>query len=254
MNLSLLTYNCHLFGDSFIFNMLDLHYLDVIRCRKILYNLYISDINIICLQEVWSKNLCDIIIDTMEDKYNFYKPNEYSGLLILSKFKILESNFEPFKNKSFPDSIVTKGFGYITVLYNNELIDIFFSHTQAMYSNEINKIAIQNILQMKKKIDKSSNKKIICGDLNLESDIIKEILSDFSLSKTNNSCSKKNILFNKFQNGNIESNLDYILYDKSFTLDTTICNSELLINNRKYNFKINDIDCSDHYPLYTKFK
>ena len=254
MSLSILSYNCHLFGNFFIYQYLDLYYYDEIRCNKIIFNLLNSDLDIICLQEVWSDKLLSFIISKMKNKYFFFRPNVNCGLIIFSKYKITLSYFKKFKNSEFPDSLVSKGFGMITILFQNKYIDIYFTHTQAIYSNKLNKIAIKNLHEIYNRVKKSKNKRIICGDLNINMNIVKNIFKNFNFSNINNSCSISNTLFSKFQKDCCEGKLDYILFDNSFQLEESLCCYNIRTNNNNLIFKINNIDCSDHYPLYSKFK
>jgi len=192
----------------------------------------------------------------MKKRYYYYKPDKYCGLLILSKFKILHTYFELFNDSNFPDNLTNKGFGSITINVCdnniNNLIDIFFTHTQSVYNDNDCSNTIKNILQMKRKIDMTKNKKIICGDLNMSLDKIKYIFPNLSCSNLDLSSKNDNYLFQKFQNDNKSTKLDYILYDNNFKLLESCCGNSIVIDKIKIDFKIDYLDLSDHYPIYSE--
>lgn len=247
MNLSVFTYNSHLFGNWYMYKFFRLEFLDNTRFKKIIFNLYSANIDIICLQEVWSDKFLNVITKTFGDRYNIYNPNKYSGLVILSKYEILNSYFEKFNENQYSDSLVNKGFGFITIKHKLKLIDIFFTHTHSSYD-----LTLKNIFQMKNKINLSNNSIIICGDLNLEPKVINEIFPNYKINNYNITCSNNNILFKKFQKDSKNCKLDYILTDKSLKKKYSESGPEIIINNKKFSFKVNNIDCSDHYPVYVE--
>ena len=69
MNISLLTYNCHLFGKYFC--LCKLNYNDKLRCRKIINLIEECNVDIVCLQEVWSHKLSNYIINELAFIYDF---------------------------------------------------------------------------------------------------------------------------------------------------------------------------------------
>lgn len=250
MTLSVFSYNTHLFGNWYMYKFLNLEYLDSVRFKKIIFNLYSSNIDVICLQEVWCDNFIKVIKDTFGDRYTIYNPKKYSGLIVLSKYKIINSYFEKFNDIQYPDSLANKGFGFITIEHKLRLIDIYFTHTQASYKDSFNNITLKNIYQMKDKLKLSNNSVIICGDLNLEPNMIDEIFPTFKINDYKNTCCNSNILFKRFQKNCKDCKLDYILTDKSFKKIYSGSGPEIIIDNKKFSFKVNNIDCSDHYPVF----
>ena len=69
-----------------------------------------------------------------------------------------------------------------------------------------------------------------------------------------NTCSNSNFLFRKFQKNSKDCKLDYILSDKNLKKIYSGTGPDLIIDNKKFSFKVNNIDCSDHYPIYSIFK
>ena len=91
--------------------------------------------DIILLQEVFSNYSRDILkIFFKKNNYNIIlSPNTYlylnGGLLIASKYKIIESDYYSYKNYFGEDSLSYKGILYAQIIKNNKVINIFNTHT-----------------------------------------------------------------------------------------------------------------------------
>jgi endonuclease/exonuclease/phosphatase family metal-dependent hydrolase len=106
----------------------------------------LDNYDIICLQEVFDL-LNDrkerIIQGAIERGLHYYatspRPSFFSkelidgGLLVLSRFPIVETDFYGFGNGTLPDLLTYKGVLYCKILINSEPIHVFTTHTQASY-------------------------------------------------------------------------------------------------------------------------
>lgn len=105
-----------------------------------------KDFDIICLQEMYG--LFNIrkekMIKNAVDSGFFYyceapRPSFYSkhlidgGLLIVSRFPIIESKFERFDHGALSDSICSKGVLFAKIQIKNSFIGLFAVHFQASY-------------------------------------------------------------------------------------------------------------------------
>ena len=91
--------------------------------------------DIILLQEVFSSYSRDILKTFLKkNNYNIIlSPNTYlylnGGLLIASKYKIIDSDYYSYKNYFGEDSLSYKGILYAQIIINNKIINIFNTHT-----------------------------------------------------------------------------------------------------------------------------
>ena len=244
--ISILTYNCHLFGESYLCRMLGLTHKDVLRCETIIQKIKALDPDIVCLQEIWFSKIYKMFVSQFKDSHNIYRPPGFSGLLFISKYAIVSTYFKRYNVSAFPDNIMSKGFGLVTIQKtpNDQLIDVFFTHAQAGNVN----ISIKNMNQMKSMIKLSKNPKLIVGDFNLYPPIVKVIFNTLILSGNQFTCCKKNSMFRKYEcvRGNKDKKLDYVLYDSNLTKMLSLTGDKI----KNVIFKDNDMDLSDHYPLY----
>ena len=100
-------------------------------------------IDIICLQEVWEKNIYDLIIKNLNDLNLFhtfpptskkYCVGEHSGLLIISKYPIILSDFEIYDKLNFTCLMTNKGIQYVTIKVNNDYISLINTHLQSSFN------------------------------------------------------------------------------------------------------------------------
>jgi len=148
--------------------------------------------NIICLQEIFlpfssrRKTLIELA-----RKFGFKystespKPNFFSkffcdgGLLVLSKFPIMYTEFRKYPEGIGPDYIVEKGVIYTKIKVHDKILHLFSTHTQASYSSDpkyfllhveqffcLRKFMIE---MLKKNEYKKDDMTLIMGDFNVDS-------------------------------------------------------------------------------------
>lgn len=67
--------------------------------------------------------------------------NTDSGLLTMSRFPILESEFQPYTYGVFSDSVSNKGVLYTKILIKDMVLHLFNTHMQASYiSTDLNEV------------------------------------------------------------------------------------------------------------------
>lgn len=150
----------------------------------------------ICLQEIFDKTCIDIIKKAMSSYNIIYdtkgpKSAINSGLMILSKYPLVDYGFHEFKSKCGEDRLSCKGFIYGVYKYNDEHIIIYNTHLNNdtpifnLYSNSTEVIHNQ-LTQLFIHIYKSSkvcNNIIVGGDFNSEPYFIGSFLNTFYATK-----------------------------------------------------------------------
>ena len=141
----LLSYNIFLRPPPIKNNISD--YKDA-RCQEFLQ--YINDYDIICLQEVFgflNKRKHKIVKTCFKSGFHFYassiSPSFFStflvdgGLLTLSKFPIVATEFVTYKYCILTDSLSNKGVLYTKILIKDQVLHLFNTHTQASYMGKL---------------------------------------------------------------------------------------------------------------------
>lgn len=153
------------------------------------YFLYRYDI--ICLQEVFgalSNRRKRLIEKAYELKFRYIvespEPPLMSGcildcgLLILSKYPVLEHDFFPYQESVHPDRSTYKGLLYAKLQINNSIIHLFTSHLQSKHpTNSSSKYMqyrltrrtqLQEVSEIVRSKVKPGESAIIAGDLNVD--------------------------------------------------------------------------------------
>lgn len=159
---------------------------------QILIEEVLNSFDIICLQEVFStlsfrKGL--IISEAQKQGFSYSHsspfPNPFNGhftdggLLILSRFPILETDQITYENSTGPDRLSSKGAIYSKLKINHTLFHVFTTHLQSSYytnkySDFLNYRIIRRrqLKQLKSFIDSKVGRKyepvIIAGDFNVD--------------------------------------------------------------------------------------
>mmetsp|Transcript_15989 Transcript_15989/g.23169 ORF Transcript_15989/g.23169 Transcript_15989/m.23169 type:complete len:317 (-) Transcript_15989:80-1030(-) len=101
------------------------------------------------------------------------------GLLILSKYRILNQEFLPFEHEVFPDSVAYKGILYAKILIQGKNLHLFTTHLQSKHptSNpdkylEYREVRRAQVVQLREFIDSkigdSNEPVVVAGDLNID--------------------------------------------------------------------------------------
>lgn len=233
---------------SYNINGLFAHYnhTNYVHISKYIRNLFLNeDVDIICLQELWEKNIYDLIINNLQDLNLFisqpptnlkYCIGEHSGLLTISKYPIILSDFEKYEKLNFTCAMTNKGFQYIVIKINNDYIPLINTHLQSS-SNKWNlqyqNVVVNQINLIKDYLIKFNIKNcIILGDLNLKENFMNTFLNNNSEFDT--PYDYKNLI--TFPSDN--ELLDYFLFYND------------IFNDKICDFKIhNNIFYSDHFPI-----
>jgi len=109
----------------------------------------LKDFDIICLQEMFgflNKRKHKLIRCATKAGFLFYadssSPSFFTsfvvdgGLLVLSRFPLLASEFKPYPYGIFSDSLAQKGVLYTKIQVKDEILHMFCTHTQASYFGE----------------------------------------------------------------------------------------------------------------------
>jgi endonuclease/exonuclease/phosphatase family metal-dependent hydrolase len=139
--------------------------------------------DVVALQEVWMKSDQERIIKNSGFPYHVSFSRRFrlfgAGLIVLSRYPIIESDFHTFAVKGFPhrltegDFHASKGVGYVLIDSPAGKIPVFVTHLIAKYSRrneiDINRVfRIAQILELVFYIRRKATPGsfILCGDLN----------------------------------------------------------------------------------------
>ncbi|XP_075255058.1 sphingomyelin phosphodiesterase 2-like isoform X2 [Convolutriloba macropyga] len=158
------------------------------RIRDICNNILMNDYDIVCLQEIWMRNHKDAIMSQLQSKYpqHAWFPSGFlpgSGLLTMSKFKMVSSFFHRFvlEDKMFPfgslDSICGKGCGVSLLEVDGFIVTLINTHPQSEQDSTDSKDAVRlhqlwEIGQLARHFWTLSDLVVVCGDLNATPDFL----------------------------------------------------------------------------------
>ena len=133
-----------------------------------------SDHDVVCLQETFHKRARKKIIEALKNKYPFYKRANKnslfkvsSGLMIFSKYPIVEHYFEKYKEKTSIERYAKKGLQRVIIeLSPGEKIQVFNTHLQAKSNDKCKEVRKTQVLQIKNQI-LPNYPTIFCGDFNI---------------------------------------------------------------------------------------
>jgi exonuclease III len=220
------------------------------RIEEIIDLLIKNDADVICLQEVFDIKIKNRIAQELL-KYDFhYKPSNSmfclsSGLMILSKYRIISKGFEAYNNYSGEDSLTEKGILYITIKINNTVYTILNTHLNANAIFSLYRRCVRTrekqmhqLLEFIKNRDANRDNIILCGDFNIDLYDYQNMFNKlnniykFNISSINFINNTKLITFSKSN-----KQLDYIFY---------FYNTPKHIS---FNYELIKSDLSDHYPI-----
>ncbi len=249
----------------------------------------INSYDIIVFQEILYKPSRDYLIDKLKHKkfiYNHYfshgpgflftKNYSGTGLLVISKYPIIETIYKKYSINGKPhkilhsDYMIDKGVGLCYIQFNNIIINLYVTHLHANYVdkwhllNKYDEYKYHRIAQLFElsqfiKITKNNNFNILCGDLNCDEltkykNIYLPVTSILKYISNMNDCMYeiyKNKLYkypNKFStftnynnNNYPPQRLDYIFYNS---------NKYKLLHSKLINFN----NLSDHIGVESVFK
>jgi endonuclease/exonuclease/phosphatase family metal-dependent hydrolase len=187
-------------------------------------NNYLKDFDIVCLQEMFGvftfrcHNLIKIA-KKMGFKYSVVPSNPSlsskklidSGLVILSRYNILEHKFIPYKDSIYVDKYAEKGFQHCKISINGYIIDLINTHIQASYKIDDDigdRVKFLQIEQLGKYIEKCNNP-LVCGDMNCDGNNDK-----YGLLLKLLKFKQKNDLIRLFSKSKIRPFTTYCMYDK----------------------------------------
>ena len=188
---------------------------------NIIETLHYFKADFICLQEMFDNKCIEQIKKSMSTYNIIYdtkgpKSAINSGLMILSKYPLIDYGFHEFTSKCGEDRLSCKGFMYGVYKYNNEHIIIYNTHLNNdtpifnIYSNsaEVIKNELTQMFIHVYKSTKSCNHIIISGDFNSEPYFLQGFLNTFYATKK--------------------------LYVEGFSIENTLCEDKKAIDHILY--------------------
>lgn len=237
---------------------------DKLRLDSIICKIKENNADVVMLQEAFDPVFNKIILNTLKEiyPYNITPTAQFmkfsNGLLCLSKRPINKHKTIFFKKSTWSDYLVSKGAVSFSCDMNGQTIYMINTHLQSDYdivtSEKIRKhqlAQIQNELLSDKNIEQSLT--ILAGDFNFN-ESSKEYLQTQNLFEWSDVSLNKNMNMNTFSSDNYWNKE----LKKSEKLDYFFCNNLQhsitdLKCSMKSDFKIKDVDLSDHFPLILNF-
>lgn len=218
-----------------------------------------KDIDIICFQEVFSNSFSTYWRDNIHSNiYNkIYSPipsicKGYfvdSGLMILSKYPVVYSEFQPFNVNPYYLKWAYKGFLYAMIKKDNKILHLFNIHLHSEdgggSSEECMLIRRKQIQQIQDFIDENIEDKeniIITGDFNIDiyTEEYKNIFSNY-----------KRYQPEKMELYTTHKNLKWCSHTMDLYCDYSLCKGSLDIKDIKVLTEFSET--SDHYPVKISF-
>lgn len=187
-------------------------------------------IDIVCLQEAFALDFYDKLYELIDRLgLNLSHPplegkflvGVNSGLVVISRFRIVEDTFLSYERSSGLDLLSNKGAQYLTMEINRKLFNIVNTHLQS--DNE--KLAMEQFEQLINNL--TSRSAIIVGDMNMGFDTI----NNLEIVRCVNS--ERVVTFPK-----LDEQLDYFLL-YNLGIQESDCSLKAL----------SDVNLSDHYPI-----
>jgi len=148
----------------------------IYRAHNIVNYINNNDFDVVLLQEAFDKTAIDIIIKNADYTYNILPIKSTNtlinnGLLILSKHKILCSEYIMFNACKDADCLASKGAVFIELLIGDSVWQLVNTHLQANTGQANEKIRMNQFKQIKDLLDKNhyfNIPQLIIGDINEE--------------------------------------------------------------------------------------
>lgn len=153
-----------------------LHDAQMVRVDSISAYLMASDCDVIVLQEVFHRKARKELIDNLKESYPFATERTKgsfwgvaSGLIVLSKYTIIEETFVPFKKATGSDALAKKGVLRAEIQCENQKIALYGTHMQAGGGAKRQAIRQQQLdsIQAFMAKDNEPTLQLIAGDFNI---------------------------------------------------------------------------------------
>lgn len=153
-----------------------------LRARSIAAHLAESDYTLVALQEVWLPADRELLARTMPYAYYYASQRVGSGLLTLSRYPIIETQFLQFQMRGRADRawrgdyIAGKGIGLVRIATPDGEIDFYNTHPLAQYQpDESDEYRAHRRTQHYELVQfinahSSHNPAVVCGDFNMRPD------------------------------------------------------------------------------------
>lgn len=282
--LKVITYNTHLFGDEAV--GFPPTFADATRAALIAEFIKIENADVVALQEVWDEELASRIVQIAGYPHAFYS-NEHdewddflnSGLLLLSKYPLVNASQMFYRAEDGLDGYASKGFVQATVIEDGFQLGIFSTHTQAEHDGDAVKARRMQLEQLGSQIRRYRSENpgaevIAMGDFNVISesgeyndrllpflglrDAYRNLEPCLDTIKHRATCNfHTNDLARLFDNTKFDCDnkrLDYVLYSHGNAFD--VLPGKLVV--KRYQAAINSdgksaTDLSDHYGIAAEF-
>jgi hypothetical protein len=180
--LRLLTYNIWML-PNFLTKVTNVSHSKQDRSIRIIYELLKHDPDVIVFTEAFDNSTREFIVRTLREHGFYYetpclgmidpKAALNGGIIIVSRYQIINTEQQVFKSACDDDSLANKGILYVEIAYNKARIHIFGAHMQAWNTYNCMKVREQQLAQLKEMSDKLSQNSnmndiiLYIGDFNI---------------------------------------------------------------------------------------
>jgi endonuclease/exonuclease/phosphatase family metal-dependent hydrolase len=235
------------------------------RIKHLISELILFKADVICFQELIFLKRVRRISKIFEDTgyHTFFTPGKRlnrGGLLIVSRYPIISSEYVKFKSQATPfsfqltDRLLRKGYQKIIVDIDGKTFSIINTHLVSLYkrvSGKENIILLKQFLEFLNGIKEEKERAIVAGDFNmaLSENLYKELQEKTNLYDplrgenlvTVSKCNTQRKNFYKIRN---DTRLDYILLSK----DLKTVNQRIILDGL-HTIRGKKINLSDHFGL-----
>lgn len=290
-DISVLTYNAHLFQGSVAGLLFQQNYYDEERAAQIISNIKKLSPDFLCLTEVWTQKMIDMFGEGLKEEYPYMSTDDRgwysqgSGLLFLSKYPIEHCEFVKFGSLNIfdwerfwsswagEDGLAEKGFIAATVaMPNQQKVRLLTTHMQAdamltLGLTGVDEARTVQLREMQNFVNSQSEQMptFIAGDLNViagnaEYDAMMKLMTPFqdawtaaghSVTSGNTYLPQENVLIHYFSPSCKDGD--------DMRLDYILMDPRLKVNHIEVilDWKVEvdgkTMDASDHMPLYGRF-
>lgn len=264
----ILSYNVCLFGGKTLMSMFTFH--DKERRNRIAEHLrsesYRTDI--VCLQEIFSDGYRNFMVRTLKDEYphalDVAAPSwgTSSGLLVLSKYPILDHRFVPYRKVSGLDRCAEKGVLCALLSVGEQTaVRLFTTHCSASGDAPMN---VRQLRRVYREFHPEISPTLIAGDLNIESREVDHAIWDACLERCFPGYSDS---FEAFQGEALATNtmIQHNYPNWPYPEPVTVCRilatdqdwevvDQRVIRDWRLDGELSYLDCSDHLPIWASWR
>lgn len=229
----------------------------------------ISGFDVVMMEELFDRDLRSAMIKDMSRYYSYHtsvvgantnRPLT-GGVMIFSKWPILEEDQMVYTDSSGIDKLAAKGVGYAVINKQGQRYHLFATHPVAGNSLAVQQARSDEFKQFEEYIQSKNipiNEPVILGgdfNVNQKNSEFKSLKASLQLELPQNNGYVYSFdgLTNTMNNTKERSRLDYVFYSKQHLQPSASYNKVFILREFNEEAKWPKFDLSDHYPVVAYF-